>query len=145
LGLIYLDSCLLVYSVERHPTFGPPLEQALADRPDEVFAISPLVRMECMVKPLRQPELGLAPIFQAVFPRYLNLQVPEAAYDEAARIRADHNLRTPDALHLAVARVGGCAALWTNDDRFAKAAPGFAVDFRTLARGKSPVDPGTGR
>ena len=35
--------------------------------------------------------------------------------DKAAQLRAQYNLRTPDALHIASAIESGCQALLTND------------------------------
>jgi predicted nucleic acid-binding protein len=131
-GLIYLDSCAVIYLVEEHAQFGPMVRAALAGHAEHSFAISPLVRLECLVGPLREPHLGLVPAFQAAFLQFVNLKASDGAVDDAARIRATHGMRTSDALHLAIARAAGCTALWTNDDRFAKAAPGFALDFRAL-------------
>jgi predicted nucleic acid-binding protein len=37
--------------------------------------------------------------------------------ERAARLRVEHNLRTPDALHLATAVLTGCEAFLTNDQR----------------------------
>jgi predicted nucleic acid-binding protein len=132
MGLIYLDSCAVIYLVEQHAQFGPMVRAAIAGHPEHSFAISPLVKLECLVKPLRQPDLGLVPVFQAAFPRFVNLKASDHAFENAAQIRAIDGLRAPDALHLAIARAGGCTALWTNDDRLAKAAPEFAQDFRAL-------------
>ncbi len=42
--------------------------------------------------------------------------------DLASRLRIDHRIKTPDALHLAAALVAGCAQFWTNDAHLAKAA-----------------------
>ena len=57
------------------------------------------------------------------------LDMPQAVYDGAAELRARYGLRTPDALHLACAQHHGCRALWTNDDRLARASHGLAVGF----------------
>ena len=46
-------------------------------------------------------------------------------FRRAARLRASHGLKTPDALHLATALEGGCEALWTNDDHLHRAAGDF--------------------
>ena len=43
-------------------------------------------------------------------------------FDLATELRAEHGIKTPDALHLAAAIHGGCDALWTNDKRLARAA-----------------------
>ena len=129
--MIYLDSCIVIYIVERNPVFGELAKYAL-ERSGEQAAVSPLVRMECLVKPLKIRNSDLECDFRAMFRKLQQLPVSEAAFEDAARIRAEHNLKTPDALHLAIAKRAGCTALWTNDDRFAKAAPGYAVDIRRL-------------
>ena len=46
-------------------------------------------------------------------------------YLMAVRLRAQFNLRTPDALHLACAQAHGCSAIWTNDDRLRAAGHGI--------------------
>ena len=54
---------------------------------------------------------------------FRNLEVvnltPEISM-EAARLRADHGLRTPDALHGATAIVTGVSGIVTNDKRLKK-------------------------
>jgi hypothetical protein len=42
-GLIYLDACLLIYLVERHPRWGKPVANAMAQSEEAHFGISPLV------------------------------------------------------------------------------------------------------
>ncbi len=54
------------------------------------------------------------------------LDMPEIVYLQAAEIRARFGLKTPDALHLACAQHHRCDALWTNDDRLARASHGLA-------------------
>ncbi len=51
----------------------------------------------------------------------VRLPMTSAVFDLAAELRAHHGLKTPDALHLATAVVGGCEEIWTNDRRLAKA------------------------
>jgi predicted nucleic acid-binding protein len=133
MGLIYLDACLVIYAVQRDDILGQAVKDALSSRGHDTFAISPLVRLECLVGPLKQADPELESDFRRASNWYVNLSVPDAAFDEAAVLRARHGLKTPDALHLAIARGAGCTALWTNDDRFAKAAPGYAVDIKTLS------------
>lgn len=50
MGLIYLDSCLLIYAIERDPNFGQQIRDALTQETENEFAISPLVKLECLVK-----------------------------------------------------------------------------------------------
>ncbi len=52
-------------------------------------------------------------------------------FERAARLRARHRLKTPDAIHLAAALEHGCDEFWTNDRRLAAAAEG-ALAIRVL-------------
>ena len=45
-----------------------------------------------------------------------------AVFEIATRLRADHGLKTPDALHLASALHAGCDEFWTHDQRLQRAA-----------------------
>jgi predicted nucleic acid-binding protein len=130
--VIYLDACLVIYQVEEHPVFGPLLMKVMSRYPGDVFAVSPLVRLECLVSPLRDHNTELVQVYRDTLALYRGVPIPESAYEEAARFRAEHNLGLPDALHLATAKAAGCTALWTVDERFAKAAPDFAVDIRKI-------------
>lgn len=126
MGLIYLDTCLLIYLVEKEPRFEPPVREAMTSRPDADFCISPLVQAECLVLPMRHRNFVLEASYSSYFGYLPTLPISESAFLLAARIRADSRLPMPDALHLACAQENGCEALWTNDDRLAAAAPGFA-------------------
>ena len=126
MGLIYLDACLLIYASERDPVFGPRTLKALAAETTAQFAVSPLVKLECLVKPIKSGDLVLQRHYEAAFGQFVQLALTEPVFLAAAQLRAHFGLRTPDALHLACAQVHGCTALWTNDDRLAKAAHGLA-------------------
>lgn len=128
MGLIYLDACLLIYAVEAHPVFGPIVVQALASEPPSRLAISPLTRMECLVQPLRTGNAALQRRYELSFSQLAWLPMHDMVFEAATQLRAHHGLKTPDALHLALAQHHGCAALWTNDDRLARAAHGLAVN-----------------
>lgn len=56
------------------------------------------------------------------------LLIPDIVYEQTLQLRALHRLKTPDALHLAIARYYGCTDFWTNDDRLNAAAGDLAVD-----------------
>lgn len=116
---VYLDSCLAIYFVEKHPEFTFGIEERLLalDDPDEVCG-SPLSRLECLVMPLRENDLPLIGAFEAFFQTQVMLEMTAECFDLAARLRADHpNLKTPDALHLSTAVSHGCDEFWTNDHR----------------------------
>jgi len=124
--LIYLDACLLIYLVEQHPTWYQKVRDALEMAGDSTFGISPLVQLECLAGPLRQRDGRLRRSYEAMFQRFLPLDLPPSVYLDAADVRARFGIRTPDALHLACARHHECTELWTDDDRLQKVGRGLA-------------------
>jgi len=124
--LIYLDACLLIYLTERPVRWGQPVTDAMARAPNARFGISPLVKCECLVGPIRRGDPVLEQAYSELFGVFVPLAMPEAVYLQAAQLRARFTLRTPDALHLACAQHHRCEALWTNDNRLAQASHGLA-------------------
>ncbi len=131
MGLIYLDTCILIYLLERHPLHAAQVEAAL-ESVEGRLAVSPLVKLECLVQPLRQGDLVRQRLYEGALAQLHLLPMDESVYLAAAQLRARFNLRTPDALHLACAQVHGCDALWTNDDRLVAASHGLAVNLLTV-------------
>jgi uncharacterized protein len=125
--LIYLDSCIVIYAVEDEGPRGAAVRQRLAGV-DEVAAISPLVMLECLVRPLCEGDLGLADHYRRAFGQFKVLETGVPEHVRAAELRAYQGLSTPDALHLAAAQLSGCRELWTNDRRMAAASHGLSVD-----------------
>lgn len=125
MGLIYLDACLLIYAIEEHPLWAGNVRNAIKNEPDARFAVSPLIKMECLVKPLRTGDIAMQRRYEAGLNEFVQLPMIETIFLQAAMLRARFGLKTPDALHLACAQHHGCTALWTNDDRLAQAGHGL--------------------
>jgi predicted nucleic acid-binding protein len=123
--LIYLDSRLLIYLVQRHPLWAASLDREIAAFGTTQFATSPLVMSECLVLPFKAGDATMEVAFRAAFARFAKLELVEDVYVDAARLRARSGLKLPDALHLACAQHHGCTALWTNDQRFGAAGDGL--------------------
>ena len=130
--MIYLDSCLVIYLVEQHARWGDPVARALAQPNGADFAISPLVKCECLVGPIKRGDLILQQSYTELFNEFVSLGMPEAVYLQAAELRGRFGLKTADALHLACAQFHRCEALWTNDDRLARVSHGLVRNI--LAR-----------
>ena len=126
MGLIYLDSCLLIYLIEQHARWAPAVAAALASAGRSRFALSPLVECECLVGALRRNDPVLQQAYREAFTLFVTLPMPEAVYLQAAELRAHFGIKTRDALHLACAQQHRCASFWTNDDRLARASHGMA-------------------
>lgn len=119
--MIYLDSCLVIYLVQQHPLWWRRVDQAIAALASKQFAISSLVVGECLVLPFKTNDQALQRSFEGAFARFVRLDMPEAVYVEAARLRARFSIKLPDALHLACAQHHACSALWTADNRLGAA------------------------
>lgn len=126
MGLIYLDACLVIYLTEHHPYWGERVAAAIASALKARFAISPLVKFECLVGAIKRGDSVLQHEYTELFERFVLLVMPESVYLQAAQLRARFGVKTPDALHLACAQHHRCEALWTNDDRLAQASHGLA-------------------
>jgi uncharacterized protein len=124
---VYLDSCIAIYLVEEHSTYCAGIEEALANL-NGMVCYSPLTELECLVLPLRLKRHDIIEKFYRFFELNMQLSIPDSVYREATRLRAEHRLKTPDALHLATARFHNCSELWTNDDRLAGVAAGTALN-----------------
>ena len=123
--MIYLDTCLLIYAVEDAGPRGARVRKQLAENDSAGFAVSPLVKLECLVGAFRTGDPGLLERYAQSFASASTVPMTEEVFLRAARIRADHSLKVPDALHLAAALDSGCTELWTNDHRLARAAGTF--------------------
>lgn len=137
--MIYLDACLVIYLVEGHARWAERVARAIAQADDERFAISPLVKCECLVGPIRRGDPVLRQGYAELFDQFVSLAMPEPVSLQAAELRARFGLRTPDALHLACAQYHRCAALWTNDDRLTRASHGLARNLLGEAPGGEPA------
>jgi predicted nucleic acid-binding protein len=137
--VIYLDACLVIYLAEAHPRWGETIAAAI-EAADARFSISPLVKCECLVGPMKRGDPVLQRAYTELFDQFISLPMPEPVYLLAAELRARFGLKTPDALHLACAQYHRCDALWTNDDRLAQASHGLAVNAlqHQAARARRP-------
>lgn len=125
--LIYLDTCIVIYVVERHPLYAATIEARMQSVTTGSFCFSPLVRMECLIKPFRDQDAGLVHLYEIFLGAQQMLNLPDSVFDLAAQLRATHRgLKTPDAIHLAAAQHHGCQEFWTNDDRLGIIAPNLA-------------------
>ena len=119
--LVYLDTNIVIYMVEQVAELGAAAEMCVDGLRAEgaEFVVSRLVRMECLVGPLRKGAPDMVAAFDAFFcsPAVRFVEVTPAALDRAAGIRAQYRFNTPDAIHLASALESGCDALLTNDPR----------------------------
>lgn len=125
---IYLDACILIYLVEKHAEHYPKIAALLENSPSYQLAVSPLLRMEVLTKPVREMDTLLKQRYEHFLAQQVWLPIPDLVYDQALQLRAVHRLKTPDALHLAIAQYHGCTDFWTNDERLNTAAGNLAIN-----------------
>ena len=113
---IYLDSAPVIYLVEDVAPYASALESRLIV-PGTVQVCSDLTRMECRVKPIRDGQDALLAAFDRFFAEVVSEIMPlsRQVIDQATILRARYDFKTPDAIHLAVAILGGCDLFLTND------------------------------
>lgn len=129
MGLIYLDSCIVIYIAERHERWADTLIDLMAPAKGHRFGISPLVKCECLVGPIRRADLVLQTGYEEIFGDFFSFDMSEPVFIKAAELRARYRVMTPDALHLACAQHYRCDALWTNDNRLTRASNGLALNI----------------
>ena len=120
---VALDTMIFIYAFEDHPVYQAILKSFFhALEKGELHAVtSTLTITECLVQPYRKKDFALSAQYLVLFRNFPNLSIIPLTDDIAERaafLRAQYNLRTPDAVQLATALVSGCHAFLTNDDRF---------------------------
>ncbi|MGH9361499.1 MAG: type II toxin-antitoxin system VapC family toxin [Thermoanaerobaculia bacterium] len=122
-GPVGLDSAIFIYFIERHATYRPlvrPVFEAI-DEARLPGVTSALTLLETLVKPLRSGNAEMAERYEELLTTSRGLAlvpIDLPLLRLAAELRAEHRLRTPDALQLAAAVAAGCTAFLTNDRRF---------------------------
>ena len=90
---------------------------------------STLTLLDALVQPCRVGNASLAEQYEAFLTRSYGLRCEEitsAILRAAAQLRATYNIKTPDAIQLATARVANCSVYLTND-RDLPSVPGIRI------------------
>lgn len=118
--VVGLDTAPLIYFIERHPSHIARLKPffAAAERREFRIVTSLVTLLEVLVHPLRSGREDLVREYRDILlrsPSLTALPVGEAIAEEAARLRSSRNLKTPDAIQLATAKIAGATWFLTND------------------------------
>jgi predicted nucleic acid-binding protein len=121
--IVALDSSPLIYFIERQPVFFEqvwPFFEAV-ERRDFTVLTSVVTLTEVLVHPLRHGYLGRVNAYHNFFAQYLpSIQVSPEIAETAAHLRAEYNLRTPDAIQVATAITHKADYFLTNDARLGR-------------------------
>ncbi|MGH2523054.1 MAG: type II toxin-antitoxin system VapC family toxin [Anaerolineales bacterium] len=123
---IYLDTNIFIYALEGYPEFAPMLAELFEaiDRGEVLAVTSELTLAETLVKPFIDASAERQQAYQQFLQSSHGLTlvpISRAVLIEAARLRAAHSFRLPDAIHLATARLTQCATFLSNDKRLSAA------------------------
>ena len=119
---VYIDTPILIYTLENHPDFYPLLQSLWAKFGNSEISISTseLIITEALVSPLRGGDArSIANYEQLIFHAGINLiPIDRNILLAATNLRAKYRIKTPDAIHAATSLLRGCNRFITNDKGF---------------------------
>ena len=118
--IVALDTSPLIYYFEDHDPYAEVLEPFFQDLHAGKFQVvtSVVTLLEVLVRPLRLGDEKLASLYNDSLlshPNIATIPVGFAIAQAAGEIRAQHNLKTPDALQVATAVSHHAEVILTND------------------------------
>lgn len=124
---IALDTNVFIYQLEANPRYSGLTDRIFAwiERPGHSAVTAAITMTEVLVKPYQSAAEQRANEFYGLLTAYPNLDWIALDLDiagSAARIRATHRLRTPDALQAACAIHAHATGMITNDPVFGRVA-----------------------
>jgi predicted nucleic acid-binding protein len=125
--VIGLDTALFIYYIEQHPSYIYMLRLLFrAIEHGEITVVtSVMTLLEALVQPLRKGDIKLADQYRDILFRTKNLTTIMPSRDiaeEAAKLRALHNFRAPDAIQVATAIDSAASCFLTNDRQLQRAS-----------------------
>ncbi len=116
-----LDTAPLIYFIEENPAYIETVRfffEAM-DRGDFLVVTSTVTLLEVLVHPLRSNNRELATEYRDILlnSKLTTLEVSSSIAEQAAQLRAAHNIRTPDAIQISAALSAGASHFFTNDIR----------------------------
>ena len=120
---IALDTSIFIYQLEANGRYLPFTDAVFAwlERPGHSAVTSAITMTELLVQPYRDGNDRMVDEFYGLLTTYPNLEWVATSLeiaDAAARMRAQHRLRTPDALQAASAAHAQATGFVTNDPVF---------------------------
>ena len=137
---VAVDTSPFIYLMEAHPTYLDSVAEFFsAVDAGQISAVTSIVTLlEVLVQPFRRGNLGLANEYRDILLNSSIRCLPTSIEiaEEAARLRATYNLRTPDAIQLATAIQSGATSFLTNDS-FLTSVPNLKILILDQLRSQS--------
>jgi len=114
-----LDTAPLIYFIEENPKYIERVKlffEAM-DRGDFQVVTSTVTLLEVLVHPLRSNNNELASEYRDIllYSNLMTFEITNVIAEQAAQLRAAHNIRTPDAIQISAALYAGATQFITND------------------------------
>jgi predicted nucleic acid-binding protein len=118
----FWDTNLFIYQIEVHPVWGPKVSALVAYQEAQGILImtSALTLGEVLVKPTKDSRNDLISAYETLFADIECIPIGQDVARQFASLRADHGVKSPDALQLACATIGRADAFITNDERLSR-------------------------
>ena len=118
--VVYVDTAPFIGFIERNPAYVDMLRPFFTSVEDKkISAVTSVVTLlEVLVHPIRDSDAELAKKYQDILSDSTGFSVDDVTrqiVEEAARLRAFYNVRTPDSIHMATAIVSEAKYFLTND------------------------------
>ena len=136
-----IDTAPLIFYIEEHPIYATVLNPFFdaVDNGDIELVTSTVTLLEVLVHPLKQKDESLAHKYNDILlssPNIETVPVTPATAQAAAELRANSNLKTPDAIQLATAITHQATTFLTNDRDFRRS------DYIRVLKVRDLVDDG---
>lgn len=120
--VVGLDTAPLIYFIEENPAYLETIRPFFVAMNRGEFSVvtSTVTLLEVLVHPFRRGERELAQQYRDILlgaEGLITISLSQDIAEEAARLRASHNIRTPDAIQMATAFRAGASRFLTNDVR----------------------------
>jgi predicted nucleic acid-binding protein len=117
---LYIDTAPLIYFVEENTAYVAKMDAIIeALDSNTIEAVTSVITLaEVLTQPLKMGRTDLEKEYRDILTGssgFSLVPITTPIAESCARLRARHNLKTPDALHIAAALDVGCDAFLTND------------------------------
>lgn len=118
----FWDTNLFIYQIESNPLWEPKVLALLGYQETQRISLmtSVLTLGEILVKPTKDRRHDLIQAYETLFSDIDCTPINSDVARQFALIRAEYGVKSPDALQLASAYVGGALAFITNDERLSR-------------------------
>jgi predicted nucleic acid-binding protein len=116
-----LDTAPLIYFIEENPNYLKIVTHFFEGMDVGAFTVvtSTITLLEVLVHPLRGNNTKLAAEYRDILlnSKLMTVEVSSVIAEQAAGLRANYNIRTPDAIQISAALTAGATHFFTNDIR----------------------------